>query len=75
MFTQRPALDRFADPTGKAHVELTIDNATVGTGPAMLLGRGVVVHEQVDDLTSQPSGNAGGRIACGVIGAAKGAGG
>jgi Cu-Zn family superoxide dismutase len=40
----------------------------------MVLGRAVVVHEKPDDLKTQPSGNSGGRIACGVIGAAKDAG-
>lgn len=32
-----------------------------------IIGRAVVVHADPDDLTSQPSGNAGARIACGVI--------
>lgn len=36
-----------------------------------ILGRGVVVHAKADDLKSQPSGDAGGRLACGVIGVAK----
>jgi Cu-Zn family superoxide dismutase len=35
------------------------------------IGRAVIVHAKPDDLKSQPSGDAGGRIACGVIGWAK----
>lgn len=38
-----------------------------GDSTSNILGRSVIVHEGVDDFTSQPSGNAGGRIACGVI--------
>lgn len=37
----------------------------------MIVGRGVVIHAQEDDLSSQPSGEAGKRIACGVIGIAE----
>jgi superoxide dismutase, Cu-Zn family len=41
-------------------------------GPHSIIGRSVVVHEKADDLrTQQPPGNAGGRIAVGVIGVAK----
>jgi len=40
-------------------------------GPTSILGRGVVVHEKADDLKSQPSGDAGARLAVGVIGVAK----
>ncbi len=37
-----------------------------------IMGRGVIVHQGTDDLTSQPSGAAGARIACGVIGIVEG---
>jgi superoxide dismutase, Cu-Zn family len=41
-------------------------------GSHSILGRGLVVHEKADDLkTQQPPGNAGGRLAVGVIGVAK----
>lgn len=32
-----------------------------------IVGRSVIVHEKEDDLKSQPTGDAGGRVACGVI--------
>jgi Cu-Zn family superoxide dismutase len=40
-------------------------------GPHSIIGRSIIIHANADDLTSQPSGNAGSRIACGVIGIAK----
>lgn len=36
-----------------------------------IIGRGIIIHAGKDDLTSQPSGDAGPRIACGVIGIAQ----
>lgn len=39
-------------------------------GPNSIIGRGIIIHSGADDLTSQPSGAAGERIACGVIGIA-----
>jgi len=36
-----------------------------------IMGRGVIIHADEDDLVSQPTGAAGARIACGVIGVAK----
>ena len=41
------------------------------SGEKSIIGRGVIVHEKADDLKSQPTGDAGGRVACGVIGIAK----
>jgi len=37
------------------------------TGSDSILGKAIIVHEKVDDYTTQPTGNAGSRIACGVI--------
>jgi Cu-Zn family superoxide dismutase len=59
-----------ADSSGKAHLELT-DNMMTMSGDKSIIGRGVIVHEKEDDLKSQPVGNAGARVACGVIGLAK----
>ena len=59
-----------ADANGKAHYELTLEGTTIDGTQAPVLGRAVIVHANVDDF-SQPVGNAGGRIGCGVIGLAK----
>ena len=59
-----------ADASGKAHLEWS-DKMMKLSGEGSILGRAVIVHEKEDDLKSQPVGNAGGRLACGVIGAAK----
>jgi Cu-Zn family superoxide dismutase len=59
-----------ADSSGKAHLELT-DKMMTMSGEKSIIGRGVIVHEKADDLKTQPTGNAGGRVACGVIGVAK----
>ena len=58
-----------ADAYGKAHLELK-SNLWKFSGENSILGRGVIVHEKVDDW-SQPTGNAGGRVACGVVGVMK----
>lgn len=57
-----------ADDMGKAPVNARIEGATLGDhGPNDLVGRAVVVHDDVDDYKTQPAGNSGDRIACGVI--------
>lgn len=56
-----------ADDSGKA----TYDKEYPDLPLDMILGHGVVVHEKADDF-GQPVGNAGGRLAVGVIGVAKG---
>jgi Cu-Zn family superoxide dismutase len=58
-----------ADNEGKVHYEITVKNISIAGTKAPIIGRGVIVHAKVDD-GSQPVGNAGGRIACGVIGVA-----
>lgn len=42
------------------------------SGPHSILGKGLIVHADPDDLTSQPTGAAGARLACGVIEAVEG---
>jgi Cu-Zn family superoxide dismutase len=59
-----------ADDQGKAHYEITLNNVTIAGHKNPIAGRAVIVHAKPDD-GSQPVGNAGGRIACGVIGVAK----
>jgi Cu-Zn family superoxide dismutase len=54
-----------ADGTGD--LDITSDMLTVKPGPNSVVGRAVVFHEKADDLTTQPTGNAGGRFGCGVI--------
>ena len=60
-----------ADAAGSCRVEISVDNLSIAGARNPLLGRSVVIHAKADDLTSQPSGNAGPRIAVGVIGIAK----
>jgi len=55
-----------AGPDGKATVDATIPGITLSSGPYSVDGRAFIVHEKADDF-SQPAGNAGGRIACGII--------
>jgi superoxide dismutase, Cu-Zn family len=55
-----------ADANGKAHLELT-DTMMSFEGTNSIIGKSVIVHETEDDLTTQPTGNSGARVACGVI--------
>jgi Cu-Zn family superoxide dismutase len=52
---------------GVATLDLTVDNITIDGAKNSILGRAVIIHAQRDD-GSQPVGNAGARVACGVIG-------
>jgi superoxide dismutase, Cu-Zn family len=56
-----------SDENGNANFKLTVDNISLAGRLSPIIGRGVVVHAKLDD-GSQPSGNAGDRIAVGVIG-------
>jgi Cu-Zn family superoxide dismutase len=59
-----------ADASGKVHLDIT-DKVLKMTGSESIIGHAVIVHEKADDLKTQPTGDAGGRLACGVIGIAK----
>lgn len=56
-----------ADAGGKAAYNAEVTMLTLSDGPNAIVGRSVVVHADPDDYTSQPAGNSGKRIACGVI--------
>src|SRR5213078_176195 len=56
-----------ADTSGKATIDVTVDDITIGGEKNDILGRAVIIHAKEDDLKSQPAGNAGARIAGGVI--------
>ena len=58
-----------ADASGKAQLDWKGKMSL--SGADSIIGKSVVVHEKEDDLKTDPSGNSGARIACGVIEAAK----
>ncbi len=59
-----------ADEDGVAHYAVTVDNVTLAGMNNPIIGRGVVLHAKAD-TGAQPTGEAGARMACGVIGIAK----
>ena len=53
---------------GSAAIDVTIDGISVSKDkPDGIIGRALIIHMQQDDLKTDPTGNAGGRAACGVI--------
>ncbi|MGV8879242.1 MAG: superoxide dismutase family protein [Sphingobacteriaceae bacterium] len=56
------------DAAGKGEITLSSDRWTIGGDEKTnILNRAIIVHSGVDDFTTQPTGNAGSRIGCGVI--------
>ena len=60
-----PALK--ADGNGLAEVTFEVKGVSIGSGATDIVGRGLIVHAMPDDYHTQPTGNSGARIACGVI--------
>jgi Cu-Zn family superoxide dismutase len=59
-----------ASADGVAQIDIHLAGVTLGGGAANdIANRAIVVHASPDDYTSQPAGNAGARVACGVIAA------
>jgi Cu-Zn family superoxide dismutase len=62
--------DITVDASGRGHLETTATRVTLDKGGASILdpdGSALVIHEKPDDLRTDPDGNSGARIACGVI--------
>ncbi|HEY6133673.1 MAG TPA: superoxide dismutase family protein, partial [Rubrivivax sp.] len=55
------------DAQGRADVTFHLSGVTIGTGVIDIVGKGLIVHAMPDDYRTQPTGNAGARIACAVI--------
>jgi Cu-Zn family superoxide dismutase len=60
-----------ADSSGNAKLDYVDHQISLSDDAKSAIGRSVVVHAKADDLKTQPSGDSGARIACGVIGWSK----
>jgi Cu-Zn family superoxide dismutase len=60
-----------ADTSGNARLDYVDHQISLANDAKSAIGRSVIVHAKPDDLKTQPSGDSGARIACGVIGWAK----
>jgi len=56
-----------AGPDGKASLRYLNSNVTVAAGPRSVMGRTLVVHEKQDDYQTDPAGDSGGRLLCGLV--------
>jgi superoxide dismutase, Cu-Zn family len=56
-----------SDNNGYAHASFKMTSVTLTPGPTSIMGLAVVLHRDPDDFTTQPSGNSGARIGCGII--------
>lgn len=60
-----PAL--VANKSGRAKLDEVIGGISLTPGPGNIIGRGMIIHADPDDFRTQPTGNAGARLACGAI--------
>ena len=56
-----------AGDDGRVDATYLMRGVTIGAGPHSIAGKAIVLHAAPDDLVTDPTGNAGARIACGVI--------
>ena len=58
-----------ADANGNGTIKLTTNEWCIGCGDVTkdILGKGLIVHDKPDDFVTQPTGNAGARVACSAI--------
>jgi len=56
-----------ADEKGEVHARFNTHSITVAPGTSSAVNHTIILHANPDDLTTQPSGNAGARIACGIV--------
>ena len=62
-----PLLLDVADDNGNAEVNVHAMGVMLEEGENSIMGKAVIVHAGEDDMTTQPTGDAGARLACGVI--------
>lgn len=59
-----------ADSNGHAHYD-RVDKVASLNGPDSIVGKSIIVHAKEDDLRTQPTGDAGARVGCGLIEASR----
>ena len=52
---------------GTGHLEISSPLLSMSSGTGAIVNRAIVIHAVQDDFTTQPTGNSGGRVGCGVI--------
>lgn len=58
-----------ADENGDGTISISTDEWCIGCGDETkdIIGKAIIVHAGLDDFTTQPTGDAGGRVSCGGI--------
>ncbi|MEC4048628.1 superoxide dismutase family protein [Flavobacterium sp. SUN046] len=58
-----------ADENGNGSISFKTDEWCIGCGDTTkdIIGKGLIIHQGADDFTTQPTGNAGARVACSAI--------